>query len=239
MEEERLLGNAEPSRKPNPYTVPFQFYSEGVLVPLKKLKIEWSINSLNEEPLVQSQSLSGTSQPEIEIPQRKPSSAMHRQSFDSVFPKGRLEGDLKELHKAHILLRQQAQSSKFSKVYKCIDLNDCSVKALKIVSSRFKSRLSLLDFKPSAQESAIHEKLFNKGANVPRFYGSWIENNKRVIKMEFCHSNLSETMKLHQKFNKQFTEIEILQVMSDLVPALYQLHSLNCVHLDIKPGRLL
>lgn len=75
------------------------------------------------------------------------------------------------------------------------------------------------------------------GANVPRFYDTWVEKNKRIIKMEFCQSTLAESMKFRHKFKNQFNELEILQVMLDVVPTVYQLHSLNYAHLDIKPGR--
>ena len=57
--------------------------------------------------------------------------------------------------------------------------------------------------------------------------------------MEFCHASLAEIMKPKTKFNSNFSEIDILNIMMDIVPAVYDLHSINYVHLDIKPGSLL
>lgn len=76
------------------------------------------------------------------------------------------------------------------------------------------------------------------GSNCPQFHSTWIEKNKRVIKMEFCHSSLAEVMKSRSKFNSNFSEFEILKLMLDIVPAVSDLHSINYVHLDIKPGRM-
>ena len=76
------------------------------------------------------------------------------------------------------------------------------------------------------------------GSNVPIFYDSWRENNKIIIKMEYCHSNLAEAMKLRGKFNNKYGELEILQIILDVVQTLNALHSMNFAHVDIKPGTL-
>lgn len=117
-----------------------------------------------EEPLVQSRVLGTISQREIETTGKKSSSMLTRQSFDSVFPQGRYEGDLLNLHKTHILLRIQGDSnSLYNKIYKVIDLSDCTVKALKIVTSRHFGSLSLKRFKTISSRSYHFGKTIQYG----------------------------------------------------------------------------
>lgn len=237
MQEEKIPDKSSSNIPRLPYSQNFQFYSENGLPPFKKLKTDTNLECMDEEPLFQSRELGTTSQREIEGTRKKSPAKVPRQSFDSVFPKGRYESELPGLHQTHILLRKQGEANKYAKVYKAIDLADCTVKALKVVTGRFPSKLGSSASKPPFLEAVILEKLSNMGANVPKFHDSWIEKNKRIIKMEFCQSTLAEAMMLRHKFNKQYSEIEILQLMLDVVPVVYQLHSLNYAHLDIKPGR--
>lgn len=50
----------------------------------------------------------------------------------------RLEADLRQLHKQHVLLREEGRGC-FGRVYKCKDLDDGRVKALKVITMNKKS----------------------------------------------------------------------------------------------------
>ena len=236
MEEEKISEKPKEPKLLFPYSEGSQFYTAEGYDSYKKLKTNSLYSSMDEEPLVQPRRNGINSERDINCSSKKNSMVGNRQSFDSNIPRGRLESDLRELHQNHILIRKQEGGSLNSKVYKCIDLADCKVKALKVVSIRFKSRILSSDSSHTSKEAIILEKLTNMGTNVPRFYNSWVEKNRLLIKMEFCQSSLAEAMLLRAKFNKSYSEVEILQIMLDIIPVVYHLHQLNYVHLDIKPG---
>lgn len=56
--------------------------------------------------------------------------------------------------------------------------------------------------------------------------------------MEHCSCSLAEQMKLRKRFKRRYDELDILRIMFDIVLALYQLHSLNYAHMDVRPGRI-
>lgn len=56
--------------------------------------------------------------------------------------------------------------------------------------------------------------------------------------MEYCSSTLADQMKLRKRFGRNYDELEIVHIMLDVLKTLYQLHSLNFAHMDVKPGNL-
>ena len=143
MEDE--LGTSIPnsSQYSFPQSKKLDFSVQGLLASKK-----FSINgrkreSMNEEPLFSANVFFPNSQRTIGSTKKNISNSPPRQSFDSLLPKGRLEHDLKEMHQNHILLRRILgdifnlgcfrDQKNSSNVYKCIDLKDCQVKALKII----------------------------------------------------------------------------------------------------------
>lgn len=231
MEEENLNGKQSSSHHQPQKPKPGFFFTEDGSQPFKKLKIEEISEKMDLEPLFQPRSGGIGSERLIGNTGFGRRTTATRQSFDSHFPKSRFESELTNLHQTHMLFQKIAGSSGTSKVYKAIDLKDCTMKALKIVSGKYHS-------KPPILEAQIHEKLSNMGSNVPKLYGSWLEKNRLIMQMELCKENLASLMKTRLKFNSQFKEDEILCFMLDIVTVLYQLHTLNYAHLDIKPGRM-
>lgn len=65
-----------------------------------------------------------------------------RQSFDSIFTSVIPERDMDKLHEKHVIVKKEG-AGRFGVVYKCTDLEDCKIKALKVIKYKCKTILSL------------------------------------------------------------------------------------------------
>jgi len=68
-----------------------------------------------------------------------------------------------------------------------------------------------------------------------RYYDAWFENDILFIQTEFCErgtlADLAQT-------THEFTEQELLNILAQVARGLRHFHSLNLVHLDIKPENI-
>lgn len=96
---------------------------------------------MDEEPLIVQKSKISSSVRSTTTTRKGSSIDIPRQSFDSNFPPTKYEMDLKNLHQNHIIIKKETSGHISSKnsVYKCIDLEDKKIKALKVIPFKCKS----------------------------------------------------------------------------------------------------
>lgn len=104
----------------------------------KKFFSRDSPRAMDEEPLFTSAIFQPNSLRNIVTRQRPGIQLPPRQSFDSVFTFVLPESELEKLHEKHVIVKKEG-AGKFGVVYKCTDLEDFKVKALKVV--KYKSTI--------------------------------------------------------------------------------------------------
>lgn len=139
------------------------------------------------------------------------------------------EPQAKVVHK-YLKLESQISPGPKNKVYRCFDPIEKRYKALKVVSEKNKSRSGTTE----AEVLRILGSRLKTG--VPKFYGSWSEQNKVFISMELCDRTLSSKLEEKWRSGETWSEEEILKFLGDLLPVIDLLHSQGYAHLDIKPG---
>jgi hypothetical protein len=73
-------------------------------------------------------------------------------------------------------------------------------------------------------------------SNIVRYHSAWIEGGTIYIQSEYCkHGSLASKL----KSGHQFTEEELIRILSHIAQALNHLHSLGFAHLDLKPDNIL
>ncbi|CAD8065160.1 unnamed protein product [Paramecium sonneborni] len=118
----------------------------------------------------------------------------------------------------------------FAIVFKCRNILDQSIYAIKKTKAQPKQKL---EFSDARQEACILADLFSKSdsKHIVQYYNCWIEQNQFFLVMEYCDYNL--------KYQKQYQEWEIKIILKHILEGLRFLHSKNLVHMDIKPENIL
>ncbi|XP_020296605.1 wee1-like protein kinase 1-A isoform X2 [Pseudomyrmex gracilis] len=123
----------------------------------------------------------------------------------------------------------------FGSVYKCVNrLDGCTYaikKSLKPVAGCIAEKIAL-------NEVYAHAVL-GKHQHVVRYYSAWAEDNHMIIQNEYCNGgSLADVIEKNRKQNKYFTEAEMRQLLLHIAEGLRYIHSMQLVHMDIKPGNI-
>jgi len=137
-------------------------------------------------------------------------------------PSDRYKADFKEL--------AVIGHGSYGKVYKVLGRLDGCEYAIK------RSSKSLLEEKD--ERLFINEVAAMAAAgshpNIVRYYSAWMESSRMSIQMELCEGALGNMLRA----GRTFTHEEILDVFVQLNAAVQHLHSLDIVHMDIKPDNV-
>ncbi|PZC71188.1 hypothetical protein B5X24_HaOG213931 [Helicoverpa armigera] len=118
----------------------------------------------------------------------------------------------------------------FGRVTRCVNKLDGCVYALK---------RSLRPVAGSAAERAALTEVYahaalGKHPHVVRYYSAWAEDDHMIIQNEYCDGG-----SLQQKMeNGPLSEPELLLLLAHIADGLAYIHSLQLVHMDVKPGNI-
>ncbi|XP_014609345.1 PREDICTED: wee1-like protein kinase [Polistes canadensis] len=126
-------------------------------------------------------------------------------------------------------------TGEFGSVYKCINRLDGCVYAIK---KSIKPIAGSINEKNALNEVYAHAVL-GKHQHVVRYYSAWAEDNHMIIQNEYCNggSLADAILNLHNE-KKQFSETEMRQLLLHVAEGLRYIHSVQLVHMDIKPGNI-
>lgn len=123
----------------------------------------------------------------------------------------------------------------FGSVYKCINRLDGCIYAIK---KSTKPVAGSVNEKNALNEVYAHAVL-GKHQHVVRYYSAWAEDNHMIIQNEYCNGgSLADTISNLQIQKKLFTEAELRQLLLHIAEGLRYIHSMQLVHMDIKPGNI-
>ena len=128
----------------------------------------------------------------------------------------------------------------FSDVFKVRSRIDGQIYAIKRLKKQCSSEA---DRKKCEAEARIHASLVQSFDNDPvlsshvlRYHCSWFEEGRLFLQTEFCPSSLPD---LIADSGGPLVERTVLAMVKDVAKGLKFLHSLDLVHLDIKPANIL
>eukprot|EP00118_Oscarella_pearsei_P010071 m.60075 g.60075 ORF g.60075 m.60075 type:complete len:553 (+) comp34912_c0_seq2:84-1742(+) len=123
-------------------------------------------------------------------------------------------------------------SGEFAQVYKCRNRLDGCVYALK------RSTNPVADELAAFREVCAHAVL-GSHSHIVRYYSAWAECDRMIIQNEFCNGgSLASAIADRKSHQKTFAEIEMKQLLFQIAQGLKHIHSMNLVHLDVKPGNI-
>ena len=126
-------------------------------------------------------------------------------------------------------------TGEFGSVYKCINRLDGCVYAIK---KSIKPVAGSVNEKNALNEVYAHAVL-GKHQHVVRYYSAWAEDNHMIIQNEYCNGgSLADAISSLQTENRNFSESELRQLMLHVAEGLRYVHSMQLVHMDIKPGNI-
>ncbi|RLU20754.1 hypothetical protein DMN91_007367 [Ooceraea biroi] len=126
-------------------------------------------------------------------------------------------------------------TGEFGSVYKCINRLDGCTYAIK---RSIKPVAGSISEKTALNEVYAHAVL-GKHQHVVRYYSAWAEDNHMIIQNEYCNGgSLADAIANLQKEKKHFTEVELRQLLQHVAEGLRYVHSMQLVHMDIKPGNI-
>ncbi|PSN34900.1 hypothetical protein C0J52_16510 [Blattella germanica] len=126
-------------------------------------------------------------------------------------------------------------TGEFGSVYECINrLDGCTYavkKSIKPVAGSSNEKTAL-------NEVYAHAVL-GQHPHVVRYYSAWAEDNHMIIQNEFCNGgSLADAIEARQKEGNPFTEPELRRLLLHVAEGLRYIHSMQLVHMDIKPGNI-
>lgn len=110
--------------------------SRGALTPMKRLKTDYHPEFMDLEHFSLLRNRQRSSIQTARGSHKWRGSTAPRQSFDLATLRSRFESDLQEVHRNHLLLKRlgEEKSNLVSKVFKCVDMIDCQIMALKFTT---------------------------------------------------------------------------------------------------------
>ncbi|XP_054716934.1 wee1-like protein kinase [Uloborus diversus] len=138
-------------------------------------------------------------------------------------------------YKSEFLELEEIGSGEFGSVFRCINRLDGCEYAIK------KSRKPLKG--TSNERVALNEvyahAVLGHHKHVVRYFSAWAENDHMLIQNEFCNGgSLAQAIEEKKKQQLQFLETDVKQILLHIALGLRYIHSLNLVHMDIKPGNI-
>lgn len=126
-------------------------------------------------------------------------------------------------------------TGEFGSVYKCINRLDGCTYAIK---KSIKPVAGSMNEKNALNEVYAHAVL-GKHQHVVRYYSAWAENNHMIIQNEYCNGgSLADVIARLQTQKTHLTEPELRQLLLHVAEGLRYIHSMQLVHMDIKPGNI-
>ncbi|KAG7171061.1 Wee1-like protein kinase-like [Homarus americanus] len=137
-------------------------------------------------------------------------------------------------YKHEFLEMEQIGQGEFGGVYKCRHRLDGCVyaikKSLKPVAGSVNERIAL-------NEVYAHAVL-GKHPHVVRYYSAWAENDHMLIQNEYCNGGSLADLIEKNKMGRKIGEHVLKQVLLHVAKGLKYIHSLQLVHMDIKPANI-
>lgn len=126
-------------------------------------------------------------------------------------------------------------TGEFGSVYKCINRLDGCVYAIK---KSIRPVAGSVNEKNALNEVYAHAVL-GKHQHVVRYYSAWAEDNHMIIQNEYCNGgSLADAIINRKNENRMFSEAELRQLLLHVAEGLRYVHSMQLVHMDIKPGNI-
>lgn len=126
-------------------------------------------------------------------------------------------------------------TGEFGSVYECINRLDGCTYAVK---KSIKPVAGSVNEKTALNEVYAHAVL-GQHHHVVRYYSAWAEDNHMIIQNEFCNGgSLADAIEERQREKRPFTEPELRRILLHVSEGLRYIHSMQLVHMDIKPGNI-
>ncbi|XP_046744090.1 wee1-like protein kinase [Diprion similis] len=123
----------------------------------------------------------------------------------------------------------------FGSVYKCINRLDGCIYAVK---KSIKPVAGSVNEKNALNEVYAHAVL-GKHQHVVRYYSAWAEDNHMIIQNEYCNGgSLADAISNLPADKRHLSEAEMRQLLLHVAEGLRYIHSMQLVHMDIKPGNI-
>lgn len=136
----------------------------------------------------------------------------------------------KEFHELSLI-----GTGEFGSVYMCVNRLDGCTYAIK---KSIKPVTGSTNEKNALNEVYAHAVL-GKHQHVVRYYSAWAEDNHMIIQNEYCNAgSLADRILLMQTKNQYFNQVQMHKLLLHVAEGLRYIHSMQLVHMDIKPGNI-